>query len=424
MLSLFLSTSLIFTLALSPTGSVQSLSPPDNQPLSLEYCLKAALKNHPSIQAFQKMEESKSALSKSLEAETYPGLEFNVQSSAYKYSPYNYRTLESSLNFIWDLGKWKGKLKEVGIAQELIAKFQSRQNEFKLAYEVKQVYFDLLSARQELQIARLSEKYLKHHRAVSQKLFRLGQIDKLDLFFTQSELAAARERILLALARVDEGQIQLSNLTGLKISGKDYLRLQKNISLPINQTAASLLAEAKKFNPTFSIINQQIQISRLQKRLILSSRWPKLFVGGGYVLNNDPTSGGSYGALFGGLQFPVFDWGRRSYKGLSFQLEGKSLEATRDAFLLELKTELTRLSKRMEYFNNLLILKEKTASQAQETYDYTERSYQSGIATNTDVLLAQRSLIAAKVSKEKVLLAIRQIQADIEFLIGKTGAKP
>lgn len=424
MLILFISTTLTLTLTFSSPANIQPSAAHNIRPLTLESCIKAALKNHPSIQAFQRMEESKSALSKSLEAQTYPGAEFNFRSTGYKYSPYNYRTLESTLNFTWDLGKWKGKLKELGIAGEVIARFQSRQNELKLIYQVKQAYFNLLLARQELQIARLSEKYLEHHLDVSQKLFKLGQISKLDLFFTQSELAAARENILVAGSNVDEGQIQLSNLTGLKIASTNSLSLQKNFPSPQNISPATLIYEAERYNPAISIFNQQIQISKLQKKLIQSSRLPQIYVGGGYVMDNDPTSGGNYAALIGGLQFPVFDWGMRKNKGLAFDLQSGSLAAARDAFLLELQTELQRLATRMEHFKNLLILKEKTVQKAQETYDYTEISYQSGIATNTEVLLAQKALIAAKVSKEKVALTIRQIQAEIELLIGKIGVKP
>ena len=103
---------------------------------SLKSCIEAALKNHPSIQAFEKMEEGKAAAAKNLQGQTYPVLEFTFQGSNYRYDNYEYRTFDNRLNLIWNMGKWAGKLKNLGIAEEKIAQFQSRQNRLQLIFQV------------------------------------------------------------------------------------------------------------------------------------------------------------------------------------------------------------------------------------------------------------------------------------------------
>lgn len=390
---------------------------------TLKSCIDSALANYPSLKTFKKMEESKAAAAKSLQAEAYPELEFTFQGSNYRYNDYRYRTFDNRLNLIWNMGIWAGKLKNLGIAEEKIARFQSRQNRLQLIFQVKQAYFSLVSAKEEFHIARLSEIYLKHHLTITQKLFNLGQIDRLDLYFTQSELASAREKVLAAKSEIDVWQIQIANLTGLPISSSDSLDFSDEFSLSKNLSADSLLIEALHHSPMISILDQQIRLAKLQEKLIKSSRLPRVYLGGGYVFDNDPTSEGNYGTIFAGLQFPILDWGVRKNKAQTFRLQAESLGATRKTAELKLRTNLERLTTQMSHFRNLLLLKEKTIHQAQKTYDYTEINYQAGIATNTDVLLAQKALIAAKVSEENVIFTLQVIQSQIETLIGKTGVQ-
>lgn len=378
----------------------------------------AAQENHPSVQAFQKLQESKAVAAKSLQAQAYPGVDLALQGADYHFSDYRYNTLANRLNLVWDMGKWLSKLKKLGITAEYIAKLQARQNKLKLLYRVKQAYFNLVSARQEMNIVRLSEIYLSHHLGVTQKLFKLGQIDRLDLYFTQSGLAAAREKILAANSEIDAWQIQLANLTGLTISSGDSLILD-GLSSSQNFSTDTLLSVALRHNPAISIMDQQIKIIDLQKKLVRNSRLPKLFVSGGYILDNDPTSGGDYATISGGLSLPILDWGIRKNKAQTFQLASESLEATKQAFFIELRTNVQQLVSRLKHFRKLVSLKEETMQQAQKTYDYTELNYQAGIATNTEVLLAQKALIAAKVSRERVILRLYLIEAQIENLIGK-----
>ena len=412
---------LVLILIFDLSANVHPLSAQAVRILSLKSCVEAALKNHPSITEFRKMEESKVVKVKSLEKQNYPMLDFISQGVDYGYTGYKYRTFENRVNFVWDLGKWIGKLKDLGIAEEKIAEYKSRLNRLNLVYQVEQAYFNLVSYIEETRIARLSEAYLKHHLNITQKLFSLGQINRLDLYFTQSELASARERVLAVSSESDRWRIQLSNLTGLKITSKDSLILIHQFPMGDNLSSDSLFAVILQKNPMLLIWSQQIRMAALQEKLVKSSRFPKIYFGGGYVFDNDPTSGGNYWVLSGGIQFPLFDWGMRKNKAETFHLKNESLKAARKAFLLELRTDIEQLVSQVNHLRSLLLLKEKTIQQAQKTYDYTEMNYQAGIATNTDVLLAQRALTAAKVSREKIILTIQITYSQINTLLGQAG---
>ncbi len=389
--------------------------------LTLNRCIRAALKNHPSVKAFQKTRESQAAATRSLQGESLPRLDFLFRGNEFFYQPYTYRTLNSQLFLVWDLGKWIGKLREIGATEEEIARLRSRQNQLELIFRVKQAYFRLVAARETLDITRISEKYLRHHLQISRQLFHLGQIDRLDLYTTERELARVRENILAAEAEVDAYRIELANLTGLPVAATDSLSVPPDFHSGITLAPDSVLLTRLSQNPTLTILERQMQQARLQANLERKSRFPRLYLGGGYTFDNDPTSDGNYGSIAGGLQLPILDWGKRRQRAQSFRLQAQSLQATRKALLLELRTRLQALLTRLHHFTRMLAFKEETIRQAQKTYQYTELNYRAGTTGNTEVLLAQKALFEARVSREKLVYTLHLIEAQIENLIGQAG---
>jgi len=243
------------------------------------------------------------------------------------------------------------------------------------------------------------------------------------LYFSQSELSKAREEILTAQSQITVGQIRLSALIGREVTSGDSLPFPPSSTALVNMSPEDLLDQARQFNPLLGVFKEQIQLLNIRSNLVKKSRWPKVFVAGAWVYDNDPTSGGNYGAVLGGLQIPVFDWGSRSYRAQSLQIEAQALKSAQQTFLLELSSELKRLTNRISYFRNLLKLKDQSIAQAQKTYDFTELNYRSGLASNTDVLLAQKALIEAKYSREKLFFSLQMVGAKIEKLLGNKGVR-
>jgi len=391
--------------------------------ISLKTCIDSALANFPSVESFRKMEESKTANTKGLKNELLPELNFNFQGSYNVYKEYEYRTLDNQLQFVWDMGKWTGKLEQAGVAEEKIAEYKSLQNKLDLIYRVKHAYYRLISTKRTLIIAKRSESYLKHHLAVNEKLYEIGQIKRLDFYFTQAALSRAKESVLATQSEIETWQIQLSNLTGFNILSSDSLEMPEKFSFKKNYSVDSLLEEAKQFNPALSIFDKQVELGKVQASLIENSRMPKVYLGGGYVFDSDPTSGGNFSTINGGLLIPIFDWGTRSNRAQSIQLKVESVKSTKRTLLRELETKLKSLVNRMENVKKLLALKDTSIAQAQKTYELTLINYKAGISTNTDVLLAQKVLIESKASKEKLIFTLYEIESQIENLVGKLEVK-
>ena len=390
-------------------------------PITLQQCLKTALKRHPSIRAYQRLLEQKTAESQTLRAETLPKIDYSLMGSVYRYAPYHYRSVENALVLSWNAGKWLGKLREIGITEESIAKIQAKQNRLKLVLNVKQAFYQLVQARQERYITRVSESYLRHHLFVSQQLFHLGQIDQLDLYRTQASLAAAQEAAENAENHCRQWQIRLQNLTSLAISENDSLILPAGDLIVPETSTDTLLSEARRANPDLTLLDQQIHITELQEKLAGASRFPNVALSTGFVFDNDPTSGGNYAVLQGGIQLPLVDWHERKNEAKGFRLHRESLKETQKAILLDIRTNIQQLLAKLHYLKNLQKLKAKTILQAREAYFLTEKSYEAGAATNTDVLLSQKEWIQAKLSQENVRLQLRLANAQLDLLIGRIG---
>ncbi|NOY78450.1 MAG: TolC family protein [Calditrichaeota bacterium] len=391
------------------------------QQLTLRRCLKAVLARHPSVFAYRKVEEQKAAESRRLRAETRPQLDYALTTGAYHYSPYHYRILENTVVLTWNLDKWLGKLSEIGMTEESIAKIRARQNRLRLAFEVKQAFYRLTQARQERRIAQMSKAYLQHHLEISRGLFRLGQIDQLDLYRTQANLSASEEAVAAAENDCRQWQIQLQNLTGLTISERDSLVLPVSRWTPADISPDSLLAAAKRGNPALAVLDEQIQQTQIRERLVRASRFPTAALSGGFVFDNDPTSGGNYAVVQLGLQLPLVDWHQRKNQAQAFRLHRESLEETRKTLLLDIRTQIEKLLAQLGYLENLETLKARTLLQARKAFFLTENSYQAGVASNTDVLLAQKEWIQTRLAQEEVRLQMRVVQAELDLLIGRMG---
>ncbi len=359
-----------------------------------------------------------------MRAEQLPQVDFSTTAGAFRFSPYHYRTFQNGLELTWEAGKWFGRLADLGIVGENLARLRARENQLKLAFEVKQAFYQLAQSRQMLRVARVSETYLRHHLSVSKSLFRVGQIDRLDLFRTQARLSEARETIAAAQNRCDQWRIQLKNLTGLALSQKDSLVLPPEKAEVRDISPDTLLAQARRTNPALKLLDQEIRRAALRERLVRASRLPALTLSGGFVFDNDPTSGGNYAVLQGGLRLPLVDWRRRKNQIQVLQLRSASLRETQKALSLEIRTHIEKLLTRLRYLNGLKALKEKTLSEARQAYFLTEKTYRAGAATNTDVLLAQKEWIQARLSRETLDVQIRLTQAELDFWVGKTGVLP
>jgi outer membrane protein TolC len=396
-----------------------SAQPQNVKIIFLKECIDSALVNHPSLKAFKKVQESKAANTKSLKNQLLPELEFTTQSQYNIYKGYSYGTLDSRFRFVWDMGKWTGELQKAGITEEKIAQFQSQKNRLDLIYRVHVAYYNLINDLETLRIAKNSESYLEHLLAVNKKLYSIGQIKQLDYFSTQSELSLALENVLAAESEIESSKMRLSKFTGFNLSLTDSLEVPKEHELLRNLSIDSLLSEAHRFNPALKILDKQIELEKIRANLIKNNRMPKIYLGGGYVFDNDPTSDGNYGAISGGLLIPIFDWGARSYQVQSVQLKAESIKSVKQTLLRELKTELELLTNRIANIKKLLLLKDNSIKQAKKTYELTLINYKTGISTNTEVLLAQKAYMESKVSKEKVIFTLYKIESQIENLIGK-----
>ncbi|NIA10634.1 MAG: TolC family protein [Nitrospiraceae bacterium] len=399
--------------------SVTAVPAQSRQMVTLKRCLKAALAFHPSVRAFKKIEEQRAAETRRMKAEGLPQMDVALTAGTFRYTPYHYRTFQNSLLLTWNTGKWLGKLSELGVVEEAIARVRAKENRLKLILGVKQAFYQLIQSRQERRTALMSEAYLQHHLEISRRLFRLGQIDQLDLYRTQANLSSAEEGVAAATNRCQQGRIQLQNLTGLALSEADSLVLPKKTWDASEIPLDTLLVSAQRSNPALALLEKQIQQTKIQERLVRASRLPAVTLSGGFVFDNDPTSGGNYAVVQGGLQLPLVDWNQRKNQVQAFQLQRES--QTEKAFSLDIRTQIEKLLAQLQYLRNLDTLKARTLSQARTAYFLTEKTYQAGTTSNTEVLLAQKEWIQAKLSRETVHLQIRLTQSELEFLIGRLG---
>jgi len=387
--------------------------------IKLNDCIKAAIVNYPSLSSSRKLIESKVAKLKSIQSRILPQLDFISHGEYDAFNSYGFGIFDNRIQLSWNSGDLFGKLERTGITEEKIARINALKIKLDLIYRVKMSFYQFAVAGEKLKALRLSEKLLERQREINKKLYKLGQIKLTDYYFTQTSLSRAKELILKEETEVENYRIQLESLTGLNIGKKDSLTFNIKFSV-FKHSFDSLFSRAKQFNPALAILNNQIKLAEINANLINAGKLPTIYLQGGYVLNNDPTSGGNYSVISGGLRVPLADWGKRKYRATEFKLKAASIKFARLTLLKEIKVRLKKLVNEFLTTEKLIKLKEATISEAIKTYKLTLINYKAGIASNTDALIAHKAWLFLRISREKLILKLFNIQSEIEYLIGKT----
>ncbi len=114
----------------------------------------------------------------------------------------------------------------------------------------------------------------------------------------------------------------------------------------------------------------------------------------------------------------VFDWGGRwnrvrEAKSTRLQVE-RGLELMESAVCLEVEQSWQRYDEAHEAID----ISERGIEQARESFRVTQESFQSGVASNSDVLDASTALRAAEMNGVAALARLRLAEAGLDLAAG------
>lgn len=326
---------------------------------------------------------------------------------------------------------WFGKLRLRGDAAAAAADGARQQFEaarLDLFYRVKAAYYDYYLLKRKIDILDENIRLLKHLERVARTRYTVGAASHPSVVRAQVELgkladraASLRDLRTPVAARLDAA---LNRSAGSVLPWPARLP-----DAPTELADQAVLARLKKNNPALKALDAHIAGGR--SRLALAERefYPDLTLGLDYVDINEPHAGrhpddgGKDGVgVMASINLPIW-WqklraGVREARNRLWAAEMARRQKGADLGAA-LKLALYRFRdagrKRSLYRETLL-------PKARESLKSTEASFRAGKADFTDLVDAQRVLLAFDLSAEKAEAELRRSLAEIEKLAG--GALP
>ncbi|HMO39535.1 MAG TPA: TolC family protein [Saprospiraceae bacterium] len=286
-------------------------------------------------------------------------------------------------------------------------KYQESQQQYlfekaRIATQAVDLYFNLLSAQINLQIAAINQSNTDTLYAIAQERLRLGKASKNDVLQLRLETLNARKAFATARQDVQSRTLQLRTFIGYREADLFTLLLPDGIPAFLVQEAQAL-QEALYNRP--DVISFQRQLLEAQRDVARARGETGLQIN----LNGSfgfAKSGGQFSDVYQnpqdlesvrlGLSIPVLDWGRararRETAAANQQLMQYQVEQARLDFENEIRTQVTLL----EMFRYQVDLTAEADKIAAERYEIAQNRYILGNLSITDLSIALQEKDRAK----------------------------
>ncbi|MCD7878751.1 MAG: TolC family protein [Candidatus Gastranaerophilales bacterium] len=398
-----------------------------NKIIEVNDCVKIALEHHPAIHAaMSNAEVYKSKIAQAW-ANYFPtlsaGISYsrndmqitNVATSAQKYDMFYTPTVSGNL-LLFDFGKTK--------AQADIAKRTYESAEYSLQtsintviYNVKQSYYNLLFAQQQVRVYEDTVKDYELHLEQAKAYYNIGTKPKIDVLTAEYNLGKAKLNLIQANNTMKIAYVQLSNAMGMpdysdydvtdNLTTKAY---SINVDDAVNtafDTSPELLAAKKKADAS------EILVRSSKRAFTPNIQGFASYTNGGKKVDTD------YGYQFGAelsystvnllLLKKQVDEAKATYKK-----DLADYETTKQDIYFEVKQAYITLTNAQDS----IVVAKLNMDQAKEQYDQASGRYKVGLGDAIELKDAETTYRNSQLDYYNTLLDYHVSAADLERLMG------
>ena len=320
---------------------------------------------------------------------------------------------------IWDFGRTRQRVEASRLGVE-VTDWNHQDHLRQVLLAVIEAYYSVSLSNASLEAARAALQSSEATVRQAQARFDSGLAVEADLLRSQVYLAAARQQEIQALGQGEMARAALNRLMGEPI-GKSWGETAPLVTTPFpTPSEEALLAELRKRRPDY----QRLKAEASQAELEVSGRKAQLLptLGAFAAWEADNPSlrdaGGSNWSAGISLRWNVFAGGADSalLQAARHRLEQKQLQlkAMESAMTLEVHQSLVRVRSAEQQVQAM----QAAEAQSQEALRILRNRYEAGLATMTDLLLAEAARSAARTALAEAIYRHRLSIAQMEFAAG------
>ncbi|MBW3670515.1 MAG: TolC family protein [Acidobacteria bacterium] len=290
---------------------------------------------------------------------------------------------------------------------------------------VDRAYYDLIFARENLEVKRQSLDLARDQARITQIRIDVGASAPLDILQPEVAIATREEEVIIAEAQVRDAEDRLRALMNLPPDQWDrpIVPVTELDAAQVRIDSQEAVALAFELRPELRQANLRTTNSRIQHLYLRNQRLPQLdlalgygFAGVGGTQIRDPITrepidpiGGGFGDAFdqvAGLDFP--SWSVGFNFGLPIRNIGARAEARRAEFEVErqlqseerlrqdIAVEVRQAARDMERYSKQIVAARAAREAAERNLDAERKRFDNGMTTNFEVLRVQQDLSDAQ----------------------------
>lgn len=285
-----------------------------------------------------------------------------------------------------------------------------RQALFDALTEYSGAWWDLLTARQSLDVRGESLRLAETLLDLNRRKLEAGAISRLELVQTESAAASRREDVLVAEKAVQEAQRRLKELIvedAFAMSDDELVPAGEGALKPVSQGLEESISTALSIRPDYIEQKKILERERITLKYAANQAWPEVDIEASYGFNG---LGDSFKDSFSSISenpewsvglFFSYPLGNRAGRG---ELAAAELE-TRQALLrlkqIERETVLRLKAALQEIETDLkrLDAADVAVRLAEETLEAEEKKLEAGRSTTFNVLRIQEDLLLARLKR-------------------------
>ena len=388
--------------------------------------------------AAARIDEARGILAE-IEGQYYPTVDARGQASRQKISertanffpgvPAQYSDYRANLNISYDLDLF-GRIRSSADAAraELAANEASREAvRLALAAQIAKSYFALRSLDEQVDLTRRTVTLREEALDLQRKRYRGGLISEFELRQLEAEAAAVRAQLPPLERQREAEEAALGVLLGrsprLIFEGGVTRTLAYN-ELPGSTTLpAGMPSELLLRRPDLVQAEQQLVAANARIGVARADMFPSISLTGFYgrassQLSTLFTPQAAAWQLAAGLTQPIFAGGRLQARTDQAEARQRALVAnyqkTIQTAFSEVRAALSAQARALESFE----AESARAAALAESARLARLRYQNGVASQLDVIDAERSLLAARIARIEALRAQRSAVADLFRALG------
>ena len=301
---------------------------------------------------------------------------------------------------VWTFGKIRAAIDLAEIVGEA-ADAQIRTAQLDAAFATAEAYYRVQAAREGLATIEAEREFRSRDLARIEDLLEIGEATQLEQLRAFSALTAVEPEVARRQGQVTVAEMRLRQL--LALAPEEPLELEPSSTDLPEPPAIDRLVAAAEARPEIEDLLHQESAYSTQQKITRADGLPRIDLNGYWgrevrlVTNFSEPLYSSWAAALE-LSWPFFDGGRR--RGQIEQFESQRRQIALRRAELEASIRLETDQARTNYATALsrAASAETFAQAAQEAERVARATYEEGVATQTDLLDAQRNAVIAQVS--------------------------